>query len=187
MECFRQLADGKTDRVGGLAEFIAGEGKDQSRTERITAAETVHDIADFIRGVITVCIERSEKRGSGSFFVQHTAPVVVIGGTAFAQRNGDQRAFREAFAEFAGDIAITVDVDFSAFHGSPFRRDAKYIGSIFLIADDEIGVRNDLFHAFLRQSFRCGSRFPVPEFFPEIEIAGNADSVPGSEFGDGKR
>ena len=110
----------------------------------------------------------------------------MIRRVAFAQGEGDPGGFRKTRGEFAGNFPMAGNVDLAALHGAAFRVDAEDVGGVFLVADDDVGILNNLFHAFRCEFLRGASAFPAPQFFTEVQIAGDFDSPRGGFPDDGK-
>ena len=108
------------------------------------------------------------------FVVQHTAPVVVVGGDTFPERDRHIGCLGECGTELAGDFAVALDVDLAVFHAAAFGGDPEHILRVRFVADDHIRKRHDLFHALARQFFGRNAA-PLPQFLAEVQVAGDPD------------
>ena len=171
--CRHSIADGSCR----IIHIVGVQSKDQPCAEGIAASETVHDIADLV-GRIHAIGKRCKKFCIIGFIVKHPAPVVVVGRIAFTECDRHKRGFRERRTQFAGDFAVAFDIDLAGFHAGAFRSDPEHILRIFFIADDDVRIRHDLFHALARKLFGCDAfATPFPQFFAEIQVAGDPDPL----------
>ena len=151
------------------------EGVEEACAEGVAAAEAIDDVADFIRSVVAVGVQRREEGLFRRAVEHHAAPVVVVGGDAFAERDADAFRLREFREKLGGDFAVAIDVQFAGFDGCVFRMDAEDIRRILFVADDDGGVFRDLLHAFVGERVFRRSRPPIPKLLAVVQIKRDGD------------
>src|SRR5687767_7324259 len=81
--------DGEGDRSAWLLEISAVQRVEQAGGKRIAGTDAIDDVADFVGLIFAGGTERSEMWLAAASIIKQSAPVVVVGGVAFAKGNRD--------------------------------------------------------------------------------------------------